>query len=445
MPRKEKNSQALPATLRYRWRLGSSGFTKKAPSGILPLTLGISLVMASICTAMILFSYFNHVAYTMLSYPRQLRANARSGLNYLLGMPNTHPFPTTTLDLYGNGNDSVTLRKSHWGLYTLLAAKAWRGQHSFSQAVIAGHTPSILQQSALYLADHHNTLHVSGKSRIAGTAYLPSGGVKPGHIPEKPFRGKHLIVGQEKRSGKGMPPLSSALLRRLAAMATTQYAWPAGSFRRIKHLEDHHSHPPGPFGANYFFQSPSVEIDGELPGKLVVQSQSTIFVGESARLQGAILVGHDIHISAGFVGSLQAIATHTILVGDSAVLQYPSALALLPKAAAPSPGIELMPGARVDGDVLVASREGSPVGKGGLAIHANAQVMGHVYVSGGVALHGRVLGHLACDHLIHKSGTGLHANHIIDATIDYTRKSTHVSATGLSDGQSALIPMLWLN
>ena len=81
-----------------------SPFSRKIKAGILPLTVAISVVIASICAALIIVGYYYRLNFTKFEMQDKLRRNAASGIAYLLGQSDLlEDNALYYIDLFGEG------------------------------------------------------------------------------------------------------------------------------------------------------------------------------------------------------------------------------------------------------------------------------------------------------------------------------------------------------
>ena len=109
-------------------------------SGVLQLTLGISLIISILCGSAILLVYYSKLEFINHEVSNKLRANAASGIEYLLAESSALAFNEhVALGLFDDDQDSVQIVLKPWGIFEVGVAMAWQGnrQH-IKTALIAG-------------------------------------------------------------------------------------------------------------------------------------------------------------------------------------------------------------------------------------------------------------------------------------------------------------------
>jgi cytoskeletal protein CcmA (bactofilin family) len=386
-----------------------SMITARIKGGMLSLVLVISLIMVIISASLISLAYYFRVLNLTLDIKDKLGRNALSGAQYLLSQQVRFPAETVTLDLFGDGNDSVKLSVQPWGAYQIGCSEAFSRRRSVALCFIVGSRPASIGQSALYLADDNKPLQIAGNTIVNGPAYLPKAGVKKAYIRSKPYRASQLIFGEVLESNAELPALEPAIL---AYLSSVIFSAAPGSDSLANSEAIAHS----------FLQAEPLRIYSEEPlvlastlqGKVMVRSDKSIFVDASAQLENVILIAPKIVIEHDFKGILQAFATDTLVVEHHAALGFPSVMALAGSANA---YMEIQAGVSIEGALLSFSLKNEP--SGSVKINEEAIVSGQVYVNGALQLLGDVKGNVMCRKLVSELPSGILENHLIDVTIDH--------------------------
>src|SRR3982751_1192426 len=85
----------------------------------------ISIIIAIISSSFILFAYVSRIEFDNQELQQRLNLNVQSGLNLLLSKQLLiEPNQSKTIDLYGNGEDSVFLQRKLWGAFEVIYATA---------------------------------------------------------------------------------------------------------------------------------------------------------------------------------------------------------------------------------------------------------------------------------------------------------------------------------
>jgi hypothetical protein len=406
--------------------------------GILPLVLVISLIMASLCSALLLLAYY-HLHYSRtLSIKSKLQRNLSSAIQIGLAAPEqTILNEWQWFDLYDDGADSVGLYRSYWGVYELVQAKAVQGPRLLSCAVMLGTKPAP-DAPALYLADHRRSVSIAGNARIKGSAYLPEAGIKVGYIGRSGYSGAQLVYGKTYKSGPGLPSMDESYLESLNQLLSTAAGLPIDS------LDVHQTLSFNSPQAAVFHSTSAVRLThkNRLKGKIAVVSASHIIVEREAQLEGVVLIAPHIQFEKGFKGALQAFATDSLQVGEEVLLSYPSAVGLIHKK---KKGLmEIHPGARIEGIAFLLS-EATGEGANLMRLHERSSVMGQVYVQGFAQHEGSIEGSLLAQRLFLKTPSSVYENFLYNGVIDVENLSDAFVGSSMISAKGKRKIIAWLD
>jgi len=388
----------------------------------MPLVLGISVIIAVLCSALILYTLYSQMLKRKMELEFQLAANCESGIQYLLAIKGDKE--SEIIDLFDEGDDSVRIQAINWGVYEILYSEAFRGNQSVKKAVLAAYQVDSLHQSSLYLSDSKNPLYLAGDAKVEGTVYLPAAGVRAGSVSNSAYTGKRLLNGS-KRQSAGMPELRPGLSEHIRNMLNVD---PLEWGTIIEQLPDSLNH-------SFFSESPKIlytdqpiALNSIVYGMIIIVSAQQIIVEGSAKLKNVILIAPEVQLKSGFSGAIQIIASDKIVLNDSVELTYPSSLALVPLEEESK--IELNEGVFVSGDILI-DRDMTSEREGILIMKPNSVVEGFVHIDGGAEILGKIKGHISCKKFEWNSGSEIFGNHLKDAELSYLKKGSWLTSSGL--------------
>src|SRR3569833_1563480 len=159
----------------------------------LNIVIIISLVIATICSALVVTAYFYREQYQKTSRYIRLGNNLQSGENIVLGSSDDTFKTEHIISLYNTENDSIAIQTKSWGLYEIGIIKAFIATDTLFQAFSFAHCIDTSKWAALYLADQDLPLSVSGKTAINGNVFLPKMGVKKVFMNNKGFEGDSIL------------------------------------------------------------------------------------------------------------------------------------------------------------------------------------------------------------------------------------------------------------
>src|SRR5258707_924804 len=176
----------------------------------------IALVIAVLCSSLIVAAYFYKTQYQKKFRYDQLDNNVSSGINLLLASTDTAYSGGKTFSLFNNDADSVSLKRFFWGLYDIGIAEAFIQKDTLFKTFSIANTIDSTKWAALYLIDEDRPFSLSGKTMIRGDAYIPKAGVQQAYVDNKAYEGdKRLIIGTKHNSDKKLPTLDENRLKQL--------------------------------------------------------------------------------------------------------------------------------------------------------------------------------------------------------------------------------------
>ncbi|MFT4800253.1 MAG: hypothetical protein ACI93N_000011 [Flavobacteriaceae bacterium] len=364
--------------------------------------------ITTILSAAIILLYFYSEQYSLeLSNQNKLVDNVNSAIQ--LGI--TKPYGEYVIDLYGEEKDSVIINKRSWGVFDLVVAKSFWKNSEYTKAALIGEY--IDNEPTLLLNDNNKSLYVCGNTYVSGDVLLPKSGVKRAYIEGKSYASESLIYGKVSQSEKFLPPFDADKIKELKQQVIS--AWEDERTIDINDVKDTLS--------NSFIKQSILIFDDEeivienikISGNIVVQSSSAIVIGASCFLENVILIAPKVSFESGFKGVVQVIASDTVLLSDSVVLNYPSSICLLGDATFPF--VQLNPYSLIKGIVFVDNKHLTRGYSPNISIEKKAEIYGQVYCNGAVELKGNIKGSSYVDRFVLKTTSSYYENHLLDVSI----------------------------
>ncbi len=398
-------------------------------AGALYIVIIVCLLMAVLTSALVFSSYYHRlqvsVYETDLSLERNLQA---ASLLLLSGDRPVAPGQVMEADLFRTGEDSIRLQKDSWGVWQSGAASAFLNGRARHHSFLLGKkiTSTDTAAAVLYLSDQNNVLSLAGNTRISGAVYAPRGGIRPAIVSGKPFSGGKLTEGPVYKSTPQLPQPEASVTVHLAALTDSVQIK-----AHIKPLLVPKLLPYDTLLRSFNEQalaclSPRRIIlqHQSLRGRILVFSAKEIVVERQALLEDVILSAPVIRICKGFRGTLQAVATDSLIVEDDVQLEYPSSLVLIRM----KDDKELVPvmlvGKRsvVEGSVLSFQKLRSA--RMTYALFDEASLLyGQLYVDGFLDMKGRVHGTVVTHKFILRTTTSAYENHLLDVEMNAAERS----------------------
>lgn len=394
-------------------------------AGALQFVLFIGAVVAVLLLSFLLLSY----THQHFAKQTDLLITVLRSADYGMESSLLEDFPQATSHKVLMDNEfpvEIKVQRDFWGVFEKRTVHASLGTTSYTKtALIGGRDKEELP--ALYLNDHQRPLVLAGNSKISGTAFLPSQGLKMGNIYGNSYNRTKLLYGKSRKSDSVLPRLDNDLDRQLKTLTADNYV-PSGqlltklSSKKIKNSFEKES---------LIYKDRDVVLRNiALSGNIIIVADGKITVEASAKLHDILLLAPEIEFKNGFNGTVQAIATESIYVGRNCLLAYPSALAIHKKLSGNPgeaqnqllsnqvPDIHLDSNSDVRGFVVFLEEDVAKKYHPRIKIETNATVTGEVYCSGDLELKGNVNGMVSTDGFIALENGNIYQNYLYNGTID---------------------------
>ena len=343
------------------------------------------------------------------------------GINLILGDEHVVEYDTPiSVDLFQTGNDSVNLKKSVWGVFEVASATAYNHKDSSSQTVLYGYKPDTILKSAMYLSDQNRALFLCGTTKIKGVCYLPEAGVKRAYIEGQGYINSDLIDGTEKRSKTVLPKLDE----KLSAYLAKQFLDTNASVNTAEIPDTiHHS-----------FSKPTLVIEignsiftlnqKVLSGNIMIKSKGKLIISAENKLNNIQVYATAIVVEENFKGTLQLFARDSLIIHKNCTLNYPSALGIIKdRFKLFQQFIKIEEGSVVEG-ICFGFCSVTDLNRVRITVDEKALVYGQLYSDGFAEIKGTVHGHVTCDNFRLRTPSSTYDNHLLNATIDFSKLST---------------------
>ncbi|MBI4946040.1 MAG: hypothetical protein HY840_06530 [Bacteroidetes bacterium] len=395
-------------------------------AGALIYTIGICLVIGILSSALILYSYYSRLEFLEYQLIEKVSLNANSGISLLLSNPGFAAIgETKTIDLFGEGGDSVKLERKTWGIFEVAVSEAFRKSIRSKKSALIGYRSDT--SSALYLADRDKPLSLCGKVIIRGNCALPKAGVKRAYIEGQNFVGDKMIDGTVTSSEKNVPEMNKELIAQVQKITNDTYP-----DKDTVCLIDEKGIPDTlirGFDKKTLFlvSNTAIRITNQhISGNVIIVSGKSITVGGDARLQDIILIARGILVQEKFTGAVQAFGTDSVVLEAGVSLTYPSVIGLIKETSSvQNPAIKIGENASVSGVLFAYQSTYDNRNQVKINIAKDAVIEGLVYSNGLVDLKGSIYGSLYASGLILSTPSSVYENHLLNATIDVTKLSPH--------------------
>ncbi|MBI2968485.1 MAG: hypothetical protein HYY40_11835 [Bacteroidetes bacterium] len=396
-------------------------------------SLAISFLITLISSSLILFAYFSRHEVESSLQLEKARINCQSGMNILLAGKSEIPScGEGDLDLFGDGQETVHLRRLQWGIFEIGISKGSVGKYSQTLAALLGAKLGSDNNLALVVADHDKPLSLCGKTFIKGLCYLPVAGVKRAYIEGQSFTGDKLIDGEVRTSDSKLPPVNPEIIDGNSRYMNGEYA-ETDSIIDFEKMDDNDSISNSFLNKTLVMKStgPIEVINKKYSGNIRLVSGSNIFISSMAELSDVILYAPIVEIEKGFTGTIQVFASDTLIVNEDVKLIYPSAAGVI--------GLEKNKGGKIwlgkntlaEGVIFAYSENGGGKNPVWVSVDKDAIIKGILFCSGMVEMKGSVYGTIICDKFILTTPSSVYENNLLNATVDASRLSVHFAGADI--------------
>lgn len=388
----------------------------KLRAGILPLVIAISLIMSVICSALILALYYKNIIWVVYSNEAKAFRNIGSAKEYIMASESSS-FPigdTQAFDLFGEGNDSVFVKRLKWGAFDLFEIESTAGNYRKKECLLAGCKRGYRSNAALYLSDSEGFgLSLVGDVEINGDVFLPKQGVLPGFLEGRSFLRSKLINGVSAQSSSELPPLEKDFLDNMELLLSLTQS-NSSIFKPLGDTAVYHR----------LFQEPlliigsegSVQINSQLSGNIIVCSKTSVEINSNCTLDNVIIVAPRVIIRSNFRGRLQVFASRSIEVEDHVTLNYPSVLVC---ENAKDNFIHIGNNCELSGGVILASSKFLSREYGGVVKIEKSNIFGQLFSQSSIEFKGSIYGQIICRKTIYTSRNGKeYYNYLVDCRLN---------------------------
>jgi hypothetical protein len=392
----------------------------------------IALVIAVICSSLIVSAYFYKLQYQKKFRYEQLDNNLSSGINILLESADTAYISEKTFSLFNGDADSVSLHRFAWGVYDVGVVRAFIQKDTLFKTFSFAHAIDSAKWAAIYLVDEDRPFSLSGKTTIRGDAYIPKAGVQQAYIDNKAYQGdKRLIIGTKHVSDKKLPALASDRLKQLEQYREQSIVSDSAllktdsvqcSFLKPTHFIN-------------FKKDVETLKNIKIGGNVVLLSDTTLTIDSTAILSNILVFARVIIVKSGFHGKAQLFATDSVSIGINCRFDYPSCAGILrfrPSIVKSQARITI--GAHTDfsGILFTYEKTDNPV-KPLISVGKYTTVSGQVYAQGILELKDSTMvnGSVFTSRFLYKNTFTLFENYLINTTIDSKALSPYYLTSGL--------------
>jgi len=314
---------------------------------------------------------------------------------------------------------NTTIKRKYWGGFTLLESTATVKSKAFKKMALVG-SEIPYPNTCLYISESKIPLVLVRNTKIEGTAYISSRGIKSGSMAGHYFNGDELVKGAVYYDAENLPSLDKQ--------------WEV----YIKHLIDYipdlndevipiQDENSNSFfnDTNFIFDSDQLVLSEKFIGNIIIKSEKAIRITSQAILTDVTIIAPTIIIENGFKGNASFIASESLIVEEDVSLSYPSALVVVQDEeyiAQDNKEISIIISKNtfIGGIVIsiptIKKAQGTR-SKVNIDIKSLAVIEGQIYCKGNTQLSGTVKGSVYTNRFVAKKFGSIYVNHIYNGAI----------------------------
>ena len=295
---------------------------KKIKGGALYIALIISIVTGITLSMFILIGFYNQKQVLAHIGLNQLQNNLSSAFNSAQSEYFQEYENNRWMDI-GTDADSIRVKRMQWGAYSLISTETKNSHHYLKLCGLYGTTTT--NDTAIVVCDQSYPVSLTGKIKFNGNCYFPKAGYKPVFIEGQSFNTTtpiHLFLRQAPVS---LPKVKDHFVAEIEK-SLTKFNPNIDSL--ISEIPDVLSN--GFSAKTAVFQSGNLHLQSvRLSGNIKMICQNSIVIENTNFLSNILVVGSKVRVKKGFIGTLNIIASDSIIIEEDCLLNYPSSLTIL--------------------------------------------------------------------------------------------------------------------
>lgn len=412
----------------------------KVKGGALYIALIISIVIGITLSIFILIGFYNQKQVLSQIGLQQLSDHLKSAFQiaqseYFSEEENNRWIPI------GSENDSVRIKTIQWGAYQLISTEAKNNHTYLKQCGLFGEL--LPKDTALLVCENGRPIHLSGKIKFNGYCYFPKSGYKPVFVEGQSFNTTSPIHSLLKPAPAFLPLLKKNFVE---AVKKTISGFNPQTDSLVDFLPEALHNNFSAKTATY--HSGTIHLlNHTLSGNLKLIADHKLTIEKTNHLDNILLIASTIRIKKGFTGTLNIIASDSIIIEEDCVLNYPSSLVLFNNEEKQTRTKTILAGSnsKIFGSLICANTsEKANTSNEMIKLNAGCEVYGLIYSSGYAHLQGSVFGTAMCSKLLMTSASAVYENHMMDCEIDPKKHANSLVVAGLFKDKSVNKCCKWL-
>lgn len=377
---------------------------KKLKASSLLQAVFVCLLIGALCFGMLLLSSHNSLFQKRTLQKSQLQLTNDAALQLVLSKIAKTERGMSEMSIFENHvNTEINVRD--WGFFKVIGAKTYHKTDTVQKSLLVGELTKAT--TALYVSNYDKILSMAGNVHITGNVCIPKG-----MYEKKNIHGEQtnvFIKGIQKVSEDRLPKLRKMNTEIIPESAILLPIEAIGKEKKYVRTFDK--------GTQVFTSNDLSFLEGKtVKGNIIFQSNGTLILRSSMKLEDVIIKAKKVVVEKGFSGNIQIIASNSVIIEDQVQLKYPSSILIQQSKDAAK--IVIGKESILIGGIIISNSDHKTALKSTVFIDAKTTVVGTVYCHGALELRGSVYGSVFADRLHTETNATNYSNLLMNAVID---------------------------
>lgn len=292
---------------------------KKIRGSALPTVLVVSVLISLLILGAFQLLDMNTFYYSRYHFIKQQKLHLISALDVVCNdsLSYENAVIEGKLQLYEDDlHSNIYMEHYPWGLYECICLSTF--DRSLKNVYLVGKAKDIDCMPALWLCERENTFSLSGEAEIVGNLYLPRNGISYVQFDLGKYRGELISSSLIHTSDKELPSMDSTFLKTMEEMKEVVPAFLSEIPNQYYSFQNEPIYAVIPEKTRESFYA---------KGRLVLYGDRVI-IPATWELSDILLIAKHVTVESGFSGSMQIMASDTVVMEEGAYLHYPSGVYL---------------------------------------------------------------------------------------------------------------------
>jgi len=396
---------------------------KKLKGGALFISVMLSVIIGCILTLFILVTTYNQRNVTVFAQSSQLFYNLKSAFQLAQSAYFTPEKNYTWMKNQLN-DDSIRIKKLHWGAYLIICAETKNRHQYLSESGLFGTCMS--PDTGLMVADNSRPVGLSGNVIFKSACYLPRAGVKPAYIEGQSYISNASNGRFTRQSPSAIPAINLEMVKGLKQQLSLG----------IQNFDSLVTTLPIVFNQSFnqstvLWETSTTQLTNLQLSNNIKIIAGSLQVDSSVHLNNILIVCKNIRFKKGFKGKVHVIASDSISMEEGCEFSYPSSFVVFSEKAQVTgfSYIQFNKDCKFFGGVLALNdpSDANSLTKVFIKLNADSEINGFIYSSDYIHIEGQVNATVMANKLLLKTPSAVYENHLLGCEINPKKYSDQLA------------------